>query len=94
MACLRAECRGWVGRSVDEFDFSRIQAAFDNPGTILITQMLAKLQRGYYDGLVTEGFSPDEAIKLVDLVTMTIIKTVGEAAPLITQLIIQRSEGD
>ena len=64
----------------------------NNPGTIMVTQMLAKVQRGYYDALVTEGFSPDESIKLVDLVTMTAIKTLGEAAPLITQLIIQRRE--
>lgn len=75
---------------MDEFDFSRIEQAMNNPGTIMVTQMLAKVQRAYYDGLVSEGFSPDESIKLVDLVTMTAIKTIGEAAPLIVQLMIQK----
>jgi hypothetical protein len=79
---------------VDEFDFSRLQAAMNNPGTIMVTQMLAKVQRGYYDALVTEGFQPEEAIKLVDLVTMAAIHTIGEAAPMIVQLFIQREDNE
>lgn len=77
---------------MDEFDLSRLEAALNNPGTIMVTQVLAKVQRAYYDALTVEGFSSETAIKLVDLVTMTAIKTIGEAAPLIMQLMIQRRE--
>lgn len=60
------------------FNFDEINNKFN---LILATNMVAKVQRMYYESLVAEGFSEEESLHLVDLMSGCLVQGIAYFLP-------------
>jgi hypothetical protein len=61
-------------------DFEEAFSWFDGGRSkvIFTTAMIAKVQRNYYEALVAEGFTPEQAQHAIDVAVKTLITTAPE----------------